>query len=89
MGKLRNQTYQVVDNGEGKVAYVQIISGHYTGLTVSYGGISFSEQEDGATLHFDYDIVSNPYNVPIDDETLRPVLGDCLVDIIDDLMKKE
>lgn len=47
--------------------------------------ISVKEESDGLHVKFDYEIVSNPFERPIDRSILTPYVGDCIIDI----MKKD
>lgn len=68
---------------------VRIKKGRYKGLVIYYGTARFVPQPDGR-MHFEfhYTIVENPRNVP-EDLKREELLGDILVDILDDELQRE
>ena len=65
---------------------VIITEGKYEGIKYNYGSIKFEEENDGAKLVFDYDILEN--TTPIETEELESTdefhntIGDILMDIL-------
>ena len=63
---------------------------NYNDLQVLYGGVSMKViDEEHARLSFDYDIIDNPWQVDINEDELRDILGSALEDIIADAFESE
>ena len=63
---------------------IKLLGGKYENFIISYGGVKFKENqlENTLTLEFTYDILEQPHT-DVDDVELRDLLGDILVDIIE------
>jgi len=71
---------------------IVIKEGEYEGMVYTYGNVQFKQDEDDMKLIFNYDIITNPTNRSIEeldeDETFQNLLGDLLLEIIDDELSK-
>ena len=80
-------SYKFDDNDNTSEAVpVVITEGKYAGIKYNYGAIKFEEEEDGAKLVFDYDILENDTSIELgeldENEEFHSYIGDILVDII-------
>ncbi len=74
----------VEDKDDTALECVKIMEGKYEGLVYQYGTVSFHEDEekDIASVSFDYRIVEDVEDK--DDNELKEILGDILVDILEE-----
>ncbi len=74
----------VPDKKDKTLECVRILEGKYKGMIYQYGTASFEENnnEDNALLSFNYRIVESVEDV--DPDELQEILGDILVDILDE-----
>jgi hypothetical protein len=84
--------YKVISTPDKKTDMhpIQIDEGEFTGCQIIYGRVSFVDDEDTPvpTLKFDYEVV-NDYNVSMEARPrLERVVGDVLVQIIEDIIQK-
>jgi hypothetical protein len=63
---------------------IKLLDGKYHDFIVSYGGVKFREDQDldALTLEFTYDILEQSH-LDVDEEEFRDLLGDILVDILE------
>lgn len=92
------QILEVPDQEEGGTAKVMISEGKFDGFVYRYGAIKFLEDEDDdqATLQFDYDLESAPEDYIVEQENedaekdeFEQLVGDILVDIITKAIDKQ
>ena len=84
--------YKFVSRKEDDWASIVITGGRYSGIIYQYGRVSVNEEEDAEgnlTLSFDYNIVDN-YGISDEEihDDFRNLLGDILVDIMDDQLEE-
>ena len=80
--------YEYIDDEETLQCHIKLTSGKYEGLRFYYGKAKFDELGDGtAKLKFNYYVVDNPNGYEYDQE-LEDVLGDVLVNILDEELAK-
>ena len=74
----------VEDKDDTGLECVKIMEGKYEGLVYQYGTVSFHEDEENdiASVSFDYRIVEDVEDK--DDNELKEVLGNILVDILEE-----
>jgi len=95
---MTNYKFDENETGSENIPVI-ITEGKYKGIKYNYGSIKFEEENDGAKLVFDFDILEN--TTPIDSEKLESSeefhndIGDILVDILgseigrgDDFLRK-
>jgi len=92
MSKIKKM-YKFVSRKEDSWASIVITGGRYSGIVYQYGRIALNEEEDAEgnlTLSFDYTIMDN-YGISNDEihDDFRNLLGDILVDVLDDQLKEE
>ena len=92
MSRLKKM-YKFVSRKEDNWASIVITAGRYSGIIYQYGRIALNDEEDAEgnlTLSFDYNIIDN-YGISNDEihNDFRNLLGDILVDILDDQLKEE
>ena len=85
--------YKFVSRKEDNWASIVITAGRYSGIIYQYGKVSVKEPENAEsplTLSFDYNIVDN-YGISDSEihDDFRNLLGDILVDILDDQLEEE
>lgn len=82
--------YELIEHPKVKNSMcVRILRGRYKGLVLYYGTARFVPQPDGQMkFEFHYTVVENPREVP-DDALRQELLGDILVDILDDEMQRK
>ena len=89
--KLFGNVYQVVENPHEKDAAIEIIDGEFTGLVYQYGGVQFLEGKPH--LNFQRTIRRLPEGGDMDEllnnDTLNTLMGDILVELMDEQMKRE
>jgi len=70
-----------------KVDYCQCIrirNGRYKGLVIHYGRVAMPIMDDGrAKLEFHFTVIDNPKGLPTDEKLLHKLLGDILVELLD------
>jgi hypothetical protein len=90
--------YEVLDSPDqedGGTARVMICEGPFEAFVYRYGAIKFLEEDDDpATLQFDYDLESAPEDyISVDEEKekvdFETLVGDILVDIITKAIDKQ
>ncbi len=71
-----------------KVDYCQCIrirSGRYKSLVIHYGRVAMPIMDDGqAKLEFHFTVVDNPRGLDTDEKMLHKLLGDILVELLDE-----
>lgn len=84
-----NISYELVEMTPEKDVHLQgirLLHPNFLNIVVIVSPkVSVKEEADGLHIKFDYEIVSNPNELPIDRATLTPFVGDCIFDI----MKKD
>lgn len=79
--------YIVVEKPSSDFYSIKILTGEYAGVIYTYGAVSFDEEcddEDAPTLSFDFKVESGLTDVVLEtDETFCTLIGDVLVDIIE------
>lgn len=82
------QYYKVLDMGDDSMSHIRIIKGQYKGLEYQYGAVRFEEDEDNdcAIVHFEYEVFDNPNKVKTRGSELRQLLGDILMDNLQDTL---
>jgi hypothetical protein len=64
---------------------VTLLATDDVGIKYKYGQVSFDEQDDSANMNFEYEIISGE---PRDVEKFQQTIGDVLVLMIEDMIKK-
>ena len=92
MARLFGEIYRVVENPHEKDAAIEIISGEWKGLVYQYGNVQL---EDGKPhLNFQRTIRRLPESEPdidklLNNSELNNLMGDILVELIDEQLKRE
>ncbi len=73
--------YQIVEGRDTGATAVQLLDSEYEGIIVKFGKVGIHEVDDHARLAFDYDLIKG--ELPEDSSGLEEVLGDILVDILE------
>ncbi len=69
---------------------VRIINGRYKGLTIHYGRVAMPIMDDGrAKLEFHFTVVDNPRGHDTEEKLLHKLLGDILVELLDEELARE
>jgi hypothetical protein len=67
---------------------IELVGGDFKGMIYLYGDVTISE-EDPPVLGFDFEVMKNPNKVKYkDSKAFEDVMGDILVGLIDEQMKK-
>lgn len=87
--KLKYRNIEGQDDGA-----IRILEGNFKGVAVSIGRISIdaSDDEESATLKYDYDIIEIPEGVNMElkeNESFDNLLGDIIVDILEKKLKDD
>ena len=85
--------YTNVSRKEDNWASICIMGGRYSGIIYQYGKVSVATEENAEgnlTLRFDYNIVDD-YGISEEElhDDFRDLLGDILVDIMDDQLEED
>ena len=76
-----------------KVDYCQCIrirNGRYKGLVIHYGRVAMPILDDGrAKLEFHFTVVDNPKGLDTDEKMLHKLLGDILVELLDEELSRD
>ncbi len=76
-----------------KVDYCQCIrirSGRYKSLVIHYGRVAMPIMDDGrAKLEFHFTVIDNPREIATDEKMLHKLLGDILVELLDEELSRE
>jgi hypothetical protein len=83
------EDFKLVENKKfpDKIA-IELVGGDFKGMVYLYGDVTISE-EDPPVLKFDFEVMKNPNKVKYkDSEAFEDVIGDILVGLIDEQMKK-
>lgn len=76
--------YQIVEGKETGEFAIQLIDPPFDGVIVKVGKIAINENEDGgATLAFDYDIIKGRPESIGDSDEFGQVIGEIIVDILE------
>ena len=74
---------------------IHILDGRYKDVVCKYGLVQFEERTEGEPdttplkMKFEYGILENPNEVDRDDQQLINVLGDILVELMEEEKKRE
>ena len=69
---------------------IRIRNGRYKGLVIHYGRVSMPMMDDGrAKLEFHFTVIDNPKGLPTDEKKLHKLLGDILVELLDEELSRE
>lgn len=82
--KRKTPEYEYIDAGEYST-WVQIKSGVYSGIVISYGTVQFDPEMVVPILKFDYSVIhpgDHDFDLLKTDENFVTILGDILTDII-------
>ncbi len=85
--------YTYVSRKKDNWASICLTGGRYSGIIYQYGKVSVATEENAEgnlTLRFDYNIVDD-YGIPAEElhDDFRDLLGDILVDIMDDQLEED
>lgn len=72
--------YRIIDTGDKSPSNIEITSGHGTGLVYRYGKVDLPALLSQQTLRFVYEVISNPNNIDTESPATRQVLGDILLE---------
>ena len=89
------EKYTFVSKAKDKWASICLVGGNFEGVIYKYGKVSIPEEEEeneegNLPFRFEYDIIDNN-NIPREkfDEEFFILIGDILVDIIDDQLEED
>ena len=69
---------------------IRIRNGRYKGLVIHYGRVAMPMMDDGrAKLEFHFTVIDNPKGLPTDEKKLHKLLGDILVELLDEELSRE
>lgn len=83
--------YKYVSRKEDEWASICITGGRYSGVIYQYGKVSLGQEENSEgdlPFRFEYNIIDN-YGIDDINDDFQNLIGDILVDIIDDQMKED
>jgi len=88
--KTENKNYVFVQKEADQFTSIKLLDEKFNGVIYRYGKVGFGSEEnaDGKMpMKFDYDILRNPTNVDTDSEEFINVIGDILLEILDEQLK--
>lgn len=74
------KNYEIIDTGDQNPSHIKITQGIAKDLVYMYGKVSPREENGQFILSFVYEVVSNPNDVDCDMPTIRKLMGDILVE---------
>ena len=75
-------------NTSGETQHLRILSGDYEGIVFAYNNVRVHEEAEQARFEFTFDVVENPNMVDTNRESFTMILGDILVDVIENQMQQ-
>lgn len=70
--------------------HVKFVDGEYSGMVLTFGDISFTENEDQdeCVMSYHYDVIHNPLET-FDEDDFKQYVGDLLIEMIQDQLERE
>ena len=75
-------------NTSGETQHLRVLSGDYEGIVFAYNNVRVHEETEQARFEFTFDVVENPNMVDTSGESFTMILGDILVDVIENQMQQ-
>ncbi len=85
--EISEDLFELVELQDENTYSIRLISGPYTGIQYKYNKCSLSEEEDNATLHFEYDIIED-IKPGYDNKEFEHYIGNILVFLIEEYMEE-
>ena len=70
---------------------IKLTSGKFSDIIYTYGKVKFAEEENNEgrlPLQFTYNVQRNPNNLDTEGEEFRNVIGDILIDVMEEQLEK-
>ena len=84
------QNYVFVQRDVDDFSCIKLTNGKYKDIIYTYGHVKFASEpneENRLPLKFTYDVQRNPNNIDTESEDFRIVIGDILVEVIEEQLK--
>ncbi len=85
--EISEDLFELVELPNENTYSIRLVSGPYTGIQYKYNKCSFSEEENNATLHFEYDIIED-IKPGYDNKDFEYYIGNILVFLIEEYMEE-
>ena len=82
---LKSKNYVFVQRDGDDFTSLKITEGKYKDIIFNFGNVGFAKEENEhgeLPMHFDYDVVSNPSNLNIDNQDFIDYIGDILHELL-------
>ena len=86
----KNKKYVFVQRDVDDFSCIKIIEGEYKDVIYTYGHVKFAPEpnkDDRLPLKFTYDVQRNPNNIDTKSEDFRNLIGDILVEVMEEQLK--
>jgi hypothetical protein len=86
----KNKNYVFVQKDSDQFTSIKLLDEKFNGVIYRYGKVAFGKEEnaDGKMpMKFDYDVIRNPSNVDTESEEFINVIGDILIEVLDEQLK--
>lgn len=82
---LKSKNYVFVQRDGDDFTSLKITEGKYKDIIFNFGNVGFAKEENEhgeLPMHFDYNVVSNPSNLNIDNQDFIDYIGDILHELL-------
>ncbi len=82
---LKSKNYVFVQRDGDDFTSLKITEGKYKDIIFNFGNVGFAKEENERgelPMHFDYNVVSNPSNLNIDNQDFIDYIGDILHELL-------
>jgi len=82
---LKSKNYVFVQRDGDEFTSLKITEGKYKDIIFNFGNVGFAKEENEhgeLPMHFDYNVVSNPSNLNIDNQDFIDYIGDILHELL-------
>lgn len=87
MSKLIAVVEPSVPDSDPHSYHIEILGGKFKGIVYKFGGVSITEENDDAQMHFSYDVVSGA--IPTEDKSeFESFIGDRLIEMLEEQLKE-